>query len=162
MTKPRIREFEPKDRLALIGLVRELQASEASVFDRMKPPSEIGEWYLDGLLEACRLKNGKILVATQGDEPLGYAVILTEASSKDEADELEYTYAYVQDLVVTQSLRGRGLGSQLLARCEEIAREAGARWLRVTVFTENTDAVRVYEKSGFRSLFSEMEKPLDS
>ena len=160
MDRVRIREFEAKDRPALVKLARELQAAEAPFYDRMKPPSEIGDWYVDALLKACRLNKGKILVATEGDDLIGYAAVLSEISSKDEIDEVEYTYAYVQDLAVTERFRRRGLGSQLLARCEEIAREAGARWLRISVLTENADAVRVYEKAGFRSLFSVMEKSI--
>lgn len=155
-----IREFDAKDRLGLVELARELQAAEAPLYDRMKPPSEIGEWYVDTLLEACERNKGRILVASDGDDLVGYAVVLTEVSSKDEPDEVDYIYAYIQDIAVTPSLRGRGLGSRLLARSEEIAREAGVRWLRLSVLTENAEAVRVYERAGFRPLFSTLEKPI--
>jgi len=155
-----IRDYEPQDRPALIALVRELQAAEAAVYDRMKPPDAIGDWYLDGLLDACRRRRGRILVATEGGAPVGYAVILTEVPSEAELDEVDYTYAYVQDLVVTEAARGRGSGSHLLANCEEIARDAGARWLRICVLADNDGAVRIYRKAGFAPLFFEMEKPL--
>jgi len=157
---PEIRDYVPDDRPALIALVRELQAAEAELYDRMKPPETIGDWYLDGLLDACRRRRGRILVATENGAPVGYAVILTEVPSEAELDEVDYAYAYVQDQVVTQAARGRGIGAQLLARCEQIARDAGARWLRICVLAGNAGAVRIYEKSGFSPLFFEMEKRL--
>ncbi len=99
-------------------------------------------------------------MAGDGAALLGYAVILTEVSSEDQPDEIDYTYAYIQDLAVSAPARGRGLGSRLLARCEEIAREAGAKWLRVSVLSANDPAVGAYRKAGFGSLLLEMEKPL--
>lgn len=155
-----IREFEAQDRSALAELARELQAAEAPLYDRMKAPSEIGEWYVDTLMEACKRNKGKILVAADGDDLIGYAVVLTQVSSEDEPDEVDYTYAYIQDIAVTQRFRGRGLGSRLLARSEEVARDAGVRWLRLSVLAANARAVRVYEKAGFSSLLSTMEKPI--
>jgi len=157
-----IRPFEPEDRPGLIELARELQAAEASFYDRMKAPEEIGDWYVDYLLEACEEDEGQIFVATDGDALVGYAAVLTKVSSEDAVDEIEHTYALVQDLAVSESFRGRGVGSQLLARSEDLARAAGARWLRLWVLTENAPAVRVYEKTGFKSLFSVLEKPIDT
>lgn len=160
MSEIRIRDYEPEDAAGLLALVRELQAAEAAVYDRMKPPDQIGQWYLDGLLESCRTHKGRLLVASDGEALLGYAVVLTEMSSEDEPDEVPYRYAYVQDLAVGAGARGRGLGTRLLARCEALAREAGVRWLRVSVLSDNAAAVGVYRKAGFRPLFMDMEKDL--
>ena len=160
MTAIDIRDYAPGDGPALLGLVRELQVAEGAVYDRMKPPSEIGDWYIEGLVEGCRTRKGRILVATEGEVLLGYAVILTKVTSEDEVDEIDYTYAYVQDLAVAEPARGRGIGTQLLARCEAIARQAGVKWLRITVLSANEPAVGAYRKAGFGSLYTEMEKPL--
>ena len=160
MDSIRIREFEEADRPALLALVRDLQATQLALYDRMKPPGDIGDDYLQHLLDECAKFNGSILVAADGDALVGYAVVLTAVSSEDEEDEIDFLYAYVSELMVTQSRRGRGIAAQLLARCDDLARDAGVRWLRVTVLTENTDAARVYEKAGFRSLLTVMEKPL--
>ena len=160
MNDVKIRPFKAEDRPALLGLVRELQETQLAHYDRMKPPSAIGDDYIDGLLKACSANTGTILVAVEDAALVGYAVILTAVSSEDEEDEIDFLYAYVSELMVTQPCRGRGIGAQLLSRCEQRAREAGVRWMRVTVLTENADAVRVYERAGFRSLLSVMEKPL--
>ena len=166
MTEIRIRSFEDRDRQAVIELARELQAKEIQYFDRLMPPEQFGDWYLDYLLKCCAEDKGEILVAETEAESgalsiVGYTVVLTEVSSQEEVEEIDYTYAYVQDVAVTVRCRGRGIGSALLARGEQLAREAGAKWLRLTVLSENDDAVRVYRRAGFKPLLSTFEKPLD-
>jgi ribosomal protein S18 acetylase RimI-like enzyme len=155
-----IREYDPGDKATLVGLARELQAAEIVLYDRMKPPAEIGDWYIDFLLERCAADAGTILVAAEGSTLVGYAVVLTEVSSKEEPDELDYTYALIQDIAVSESCRGRGIGAALLARCESVARQAGARWLRLSVLAANATALRAYNRAGFKPLFSTMEKSL--
>ena len=126
----------------------------------MKPPDDVGDDYVEYLLGECAKHAGTILMAVDGDAPVGYAVVLTAVSSKDEVDEIDYRYAYIPDLMVTRSYRRRGIASQLLSRCEDLARDAGVQWLRITALTQNADAVRTYEGAGFSSLLSVMEKPI--
>lgn len=155
-----IRDYAAADRPLLVELAREMQAAEASFYDRLKPPAEIGDWYIQTLLDACETKNGRILVATDGDTPIGYAVVLTHVTSEDEPDEIDHVHAFIQDIAVTERWRGRGVGSALLAACEDTARKAGVRWLRLSVLAENTRALGAYRKAGFQPLLSTMEKPL--
>jgi len=62
-----IREYAPADRAGVIALARQLQAKEASLYDRMKPPETIDGWYLDFLLDACRKAKGTLFVAEVGE-----------------------------------------------------------------------------------------------
>ena len=155
-----IRDFEATDGPAVIALARELQTAELSFYDRMKPPEALGDWYLEHLLESCAKHRGKILIATLDGEAVGYLALLTEVSSEDEVIEIEFTYALVKDLAVTQRCRGQGMGRRLLDRAEAEARKSGARWLRVGVLTENESAFGLYRKSGFGPLGTTLEKPL--
>ena len=160
MSEIEIRTFADADRPAVIALVRELQVAESAFYDRMKPPEEIGDWYVDYLLEACARDAGMILVACDGAEVVGYVVVLTAVSSADEVDEIDYSYAQIKDLAVTGRLRGEGIGARLIARAEQISRQAGARWLRISVLSDNEAAIGLYRKSGFRPLVSYLEKKL--
>ena len=45
-----VRPYDTRDLSAVVRLVRELQAHEAVLFDRMKPAQAMGAWYID-LLE---------------------------------------------------------------------------------------------------------------
>ncbi|MDP3965875.1 MAG: GNAT family N-acetyltransferase [bacterium] len=50
---------------------------------------------------------------------------------------------------VLASYRGRGIGTELLKRAEELARGHGMHRMELEVFEKNEDAVRLYEKLGF-------------
>lgn len=162
MTDVRIRKYRSEDREPVIELVRELQIAEGRLYDRMKPPEEIGDWYLDDLLSTCEKQKGQIFLADRHGLVVGYAVVLAEVPSEDVSpDEVPYLYAFITDVSVTESLRGQGIGRMLMQKCEAYAREQKAKWLRIGVLVDNGPAVRTYEQAGFRALTMEMEKVLD-
>ena len=144
----------------LVELVRELQAHEHKLFDRMKPPADIGSWYVDALLKQCHDNDGEILLLIANGSLAGYAAVLTKAV-QDAPDETSYTYAVVNDLAVTAKARGRGFGRMLLGECERRARDAGTRWLRIHVMASNESAVGLYRSFGFSDHLIELEKPLE-
>ena len=51
----------------------------------------------------------------------------------------------LDDLYVLPAFRGRGIGSAILRRCIE----NGAKPMYLYVFTQNTGAIRLYERFGF-------------
>jgi hypothetical protein len=55
-----IRDYGTGDCAAVIDLIRELQTHERALYDRMKPPSEMGPWYIEKLLEACAGHRGRL------------------------------------------------------------------------------------------------------
>jgi ribosomal-protein-alanine N-acetyltransferase len=57
--------------------------------------------------------------------------------------------AYLETLEVRPDLRGRGTGGELLRRCEESARAAGAQTLGLHVDAENGAAIGLYRAHGF-------------
>lgn len=57
--------------------------------------------------------------------------------------------AWVEDVVVDQSCRGRGYGRQLLHHLMEEARQAGAASLNLTSRSERTAANKLYQSLGF-------------
>lgn len=57
---------------------------------------------------------------------------------------------YINMLATLAEYRGRGYGSRLLAAAERMARQAGCRELSIEVFEENTGAVRLYQRHGYR------------
>jgi GNAT superfamily N-acetyltransferase len=58
-------------------------------------------------------------------------------------------YAYISDLVVLPQHRGQGLGGNLLARAEALAREAGVGSIHVGVLAKNRAAHELYRNRGF-------------
>src|SRR5690349_12537076 len=56
----------------------------------------------------------------------------------------------VADLFVTQAARGRGAGAVLMREAKKIAVSRGAKRLVWTVYQDNTEAFRFYERIGGR------------
>lgn len=154
-----IRDYRADDRDAVVALARDLQAHERAVYDRMLPPQAIGPDYVEALLADCRKYGGRIIVAESAGALVGYAVVQTTVGDES-IDEVTYTYAYVADLVVTERLRGAGLGRRLLTACEDIAVKAGARWLRISALAANQQARFLYHRFGFADHLITLEKPI--
>ncbi|WP_119268600.1 GNAT family N-acetyltransferase [Taklimakanibacter deserti] len=155
-----IREYRESDAAAIIALIRELQASEVVLYERMKPAADMGQWYVDLLKKKCAEDEGVILIAEENGATLGYAVILTRSVEDGTGDEVPYDYAYVVDLVVAGQARRRGIGRMLLADCERRARDAGRDDLRITVLARNEGAHALYRALGFDDLLIDMRKVL--
>jgi ribosomal protein S18 acetylase RimI-like enzyme len=155
-----VRKYEDFDTPALIALIRELQASEVALYERMKPAADMGEWYVNRLKQQCAEDDGVILIAEEDGKAVGYAVILTRSVEDGAGDEVAYDYAYILDLVVTKDARRRGIGRMLLDDCERRAKEAGRDDLRITVLARNQGAHALYRALGFGDLLIDMRKSL--
>ena len=154
-----IRRYEDRDLNQLISLIRQLQVYELQLFDRMKHPDEIGEWYVKDLQRRCGEHSGEILVAECEGRLAGYAAVMT-AITMDDPEETAYTYAMISDIAVTERHRGKGLGKRLLTECERRAVNAGARWLRICALASNTRTMQLYRHQGFADHLIELEKSL--
>lgn len=155
------REYRPEDQAQLVEIVRDLQRHEGALYDRMLPAEAIGDWYVEDQLRRCANADGAVLVAEYDGRVVGYASLLAEVSSAGDSDEVDYHYAYVNDLGVAQGMRGRGIGTALLAACEKRARRTGRKWIRLSVLAANGDALRLYRRLGFDPHIVVLEKPLD-
>jgi GNAT superfamily N-acetyltransferase len=155
-----IREYRETDAERLIALIRELQAHEVALYDRMKPAVDMDHWYIDLLKKQCAEENGVILIAEENGLVLGYATVLTNVIEDGSGDEVAYAYAYVGDLVVAQEARRRGIGKLLLAECERRSRLAGRDELRISALARNSGARETYRAFGFDDLLVDMRKAL--
>ena len=141
-------------------IVRDLQTYESRFYDRLRPPEEIGTWYIDGLKQDITKHKGWFLVAELDGIVTGYASLLGEVTSEDEREEVLYTCAYVGDLAVAANHRGKGIGHALLSECERLARAAGRQWLRLGVHATNHEAREFYARAGLEDKFLTLEKKL--
>ena len=57
---------------------------------------------------------------------------------------------HITQLCVTPAARGRGLGYELLRQAVSTLRLHGAKRISLTVTNANTEAIRLYERCGFR------------
>lgn len=156
-----IRPFRNSDEAQIIAIVRELQVHESQFYDRLKPSSEIGTWYVDWIREDNQRNQGHFLVADLDGIAVGYATLNPSLNSEESREEVYYEYAHVGDLAVLKSHRNKGIGHLLLAECEVLARQAGRKWLRLGVHAGNVDARRFYERFKLKERFLTLEKLLD-
>lgn len=156
-----IRAFRSEDAAAVTGLVVQLQDYERAIDARTRPGAAVADWYLDYMLAACAEQDGRLLVAVEDGEVVGFASVQAQVPCED-VDEEDYHYALISDLAVDGARRGRGIGRALIAAGEAYARNKGARWLRIAVMGRNAPARGLYAAYGFEDRLIEMEKTLEA
>ena len=149
--------FEPTDRsIPLDADIREMRDTDRDAivalhersFERAWPS---GEQMLEQLTKG---PDRKIFVLYDGDELVGYHFALVDR---------EFGEAWIHNIGVAESHRGRGLATRLLRH--------GLAWMftfpevkriELSVREENAAAIRVYEKAGFRKTrpVRQMRKPI--
>jgi ribosomal protein S18 acetylase RimI-like enzyme len=94
-----------------------------------------------------------VLLAEDGDELVAYAMVAVSA--------LEDTWVHdtwragsriaeIETVCVTPQARGRGIGSALLDRIDDELAEAGIDDVVIGAVVPNVDAIRLYQRRGFR------------
>lgn len=124
------RLYKPEDFEALYAL-------EEACF---QPPFRFGRTYMRDLVKQ---ENAAIWIAEdEGGAMAGFAVVLWDKAQGG-------VMAYLETLEVRPDLRGKGTGGELLRRCEESARAAGAEAMELHVDAENGAAIGLYRAHGF-------------
>jgi ribosomal protein S18 acetylase RimI-like enzyme len=86
-----------------------------------------------------------LLVRTDAGEAVGVAVLRVQPSVWSEAHE-----AYLAELYVVPSHRGRGHGRELITDALQVVREEGADYAFLVTSEDDRLAQRLYEAAGFR------------
>lgn len=58
-------------------------------------------------------------------------------------------HGHISNVVIAPEGKGRGIGSLLIEKGEQWARDLGYRWLTLSVFAQNLPAREVYERLGY-------------
>lgn len=106
----------------------------------LRTPDERRQWL------AARGPRHPVIVAEAGGEIVGWGSLNAFNPRK--------AYDYVADLSVyiERGWRGKGVGSRLLARLIELARELGYHKLVLSAFPWNRGGMALYQKLGFRTV----------
>jgi ribosomal protein S18 acetylase RimI-like enzyme len=96
----------------------------------------------------------RLFIAEQEGRAEGYAIvrIVPGPPTWDIGERL----VELESLAVAEGSRGRGIGARLIAATRELAVEVGAERLYVGVMEANEDALRFYEREGFRPFYVEL------
>ena len=108
-------------------------------------------------LESILSSDSQVMfVAENNGRVIGFAHVLF-AKAKPFSCLKPQSNIYLQDLVVTESCRNRGFGTQLLNAAKQYGIEKGADFFRTQVFPGNVDGMRFYERNGFCEMMKTIE-----
>lgn len=132
-----IRRAKKEDCPAMLDLIRELALYE-------KAPDEV-------TVNPIHFEESGF-----GDNPVWWAFVVENAEKKVIAFALYYIrystwkgqVMYLEDILVTEALRGKGIGKMLIERLIEEAREKGFKRMTWQVLDWNESAINFYKKFG--------------
>jgi len=88
---------------------------------------------------------GRVLLAYDGDQPVGVAICLVGFSSFRGRPLIN-----IHDIAVSPQARGQGVGRQLLSAVEADARTLGCCKVTLEVRSDNARAMGLYQSAGFK------------
>lgn len=144
-----VRRAGPGDESAIRKLFGELHTFNASLDSRFALADCWEQVLADHLAQEQASQRGVTLLAWDGDEPLGLAMMGTHTDSPLFRHR---TWAELNALHVVPAARGRGIADLLLAAGTAWARECGYTEVRLYVTAANDRARRFYDRSGFRPI----------
>lgn len=106
-------------------------------------------------LQRLRSPQHRHLVATVAGRVVGFS-----SMTLDESLWVEGCLVYVDELVVDESFRGRGIGSRLLEATIALARGCGARRVELDSAAHRVEAHGFYRQRGFENRGFVFSKPL--
>ena len=101
----------------------------------------------------------QVLVAQEEENLIGY--LMFQRQSKTTPLQTSRSWAYISDLYVVPNQRRRGVGRSLLKACLDDLRSSGVSHVRLSVWLENHNAMRLYEQVGFKDYMHIMEAELE-
>jgi putative acetyltransferase len=140
-----IRTIEEKDNPALARLIR-LTLKE---FGADRPGTVYFDAATDFLYQSFQQSRSAYFIAEYDHELVGGGGIFPSPGLPEDTCELVKMYLFPQ-------VRGMGLGSLLIRKCMDFAKEAGFHNIYLETMPELKQALKTYEKFGFRYI----DKPM--
>jgi GNAT superfamily N-acetyltransferase len=150
--KVSFREAKRDDVPAIVALL----ADDPLGMTREQPGDELPEGYWTAF-EAIERDPNNMLVVAEIDGQIVGTLQLTYIPN------LTYTggeRAQIEGVRVSAEQRGQGVGQALIGWVIELARDRGCRVVQLTTDRQRSDAIRFYQKIGFRPSHMGMKFPL--
>ena len=142
----KVRRADPKaDADAISTLYVQLKEHHGALAPDAQRYAVTDEQWMTYVERSLADEAARFYVAARGGDVVGFVKLFFEERSWGLSCE-------VDTLVVDDAHRGRGVGTALMRRAEEIAREEGALRMRVNVLHVNSEGRRFYERDGYRTV----------
>jgi putative acetyltransferase len=137
-----IRKIQPKDNAALATIIR----TTLEEFGANHPGTVYYDAATDALYELFSTTPGSVyFVAEHGEQVVGGGGVFPSAGLPPDTCELVKMY-------LLPTVRGIGLGRRIIEECIRFARETNYRNIYIETMPELQQAMKTYEKFGFRYL----------
>ncbi len=124
----------------------------------LNPALKDGEIHFYDLAKLLESPLAAIFVTELEDDLIASGFVL----EKEASDYLKHDrYAYLGFMYVKPEHRGKGVNQKVLDALLNWAKERGLTEIRLEVYSENSAAVRAYEKAGFVSHLLEMRMEIE-
>jgi putative acetyltransferase len=136
-----IRKVKREDNAVIAKMIK-------AVFDEHGAPQKntvYSDPTTDDLYTLSQKKDAVLWVAELNDEVLGCCGIFHTTGLEDGVAELAKFY-------LSNKIRGKGIGKQLMLQCFQSAKEMGYKKLYIESMPQFSKAVSMYEKYGFRKI----------
>ena len=113
-------------------------------------------------LEEVKNNNGKCYLYIEDNRVVG--LIMGIIDKYDEYDYLDYKCpkrGRITELIVSQKIRSKGIGTKLINRMESYFKENNCEYIIVEVFAYNDNAISFYNKENYHSRMLNMIKKIN-
>ena len=145
----------PEDRAAIESLAQQIHKMHVQwrpdiyeMADRMWPQNRFDE----------AVAQGQLFTAKTDGATVGY--VLVKIRNYDMTGHVKRKVLVVDEICVEKSLRGRGIGTEMMADVRAIAHAYGCTDLQLGVYPQNNEALAFYQKCGFRIRSIDMQMKL--
>ncbi len=127
-------------------------------FERPFDPTIADDISYYDIEDMIKRKHTEVIVATIDNQLIGsgYADIRKAKHYLDHE-----TYAYLGFMFVNKDFRGQGVNKLIIDKLKEWSQSKGINELRLDVYDDNPNAIKAYEKSGFKRHLVNMRLRLD-
>lgn len=144
-----IRLATPADRSALIRLMGELHDAETLLEDNRAAGKDSAESHHDYVQSEIAKLGGTTFVAEEGGDVVGFLAYTIEEDPGTFIRPERRRHGMIWDISVSASMRGRGLGKQLMKVAEADLVGKGVREMRLFVLATNKRAQALYRELGY-------------
>jgi len=149
----------PEDKSAILSFIQGMQHYEHAFEPDRRIDSAVAREYYTVLMDRVAQSMGRIFVAEENDQAIGWAAFVVEQNSVYVV-EPQRTYGYIAELYVNERARSRGIGQALIAACETEARRLKLGLIMIGVLAGNRRTAEIYTRAGFSPYASELRKYL--
>lgn len=156
MNEPVIREAKLDDRVALDELFREELRYNMNLMPKMfrMPDTVVSEAWLESIIE-----DGDIfLTVAECSGTIVGAILYRIREGPDDVILRKRRFGYVEEMIVEESSRGKGIGKALMDHAIERLKTIDIVEIELDVWDKNDLGLRFYEKNGFSTIQRRMRR----